>query len=488
MADKTVSIDIQINQKGDGTAKASTALQSLSTATSEHAANAKTAAAHTTTLSKSFSAAASAANAFKAATRLMGIVGALGAIASAISKVRQSFREAAEQKKALEDKASLDELNRSIDKTAESWRQVTEQIAAARAETQSQLNLIEGRHAANARLQQAQIDLAEQQAIAAIAQDDPDRARKIESIQQDYAAKRSQNQLANASIALDLRRQTINADAEQDTKAADAADAQADKLREQIDRLHLEKIQYTTAATALNSSDATTVPAAAWKNFTDIITFNWGKIGDLKTAEGDAKRQEAAATAEKLQASIDRATEEIRRLESQADTLRASAKEKQNQANLTTIESQTIAIQRQTAQTADNTARQTRDHAASAEADRLQDAKNAALALQRQKANLESRIQEEENRKRLAAQNTWIAQNDLTTAQANRSGVSTAAQALQTAKENAWAVNRQADQTIRELTAVLQSVNARLAAAQAHIKASDKRQAAAWSEAAQGAP
>ena len=124
-----------------------------------------------------------------------------------------------------------------------------------------------------------------------------------------------------------------------------------------------------------------------------------------------------------------------------------------------------------------------------------EDAKNAKTAdavaaveeLAIAKRTTKQQIAAEQARKDEAARTVQAAADDLELAKLNKSGTVQATQNYQAAQRAADGVNREADAAIATLTETLKGIEARLNAAQNHLKSESKKNQYAWSESPAGA-
>ena len=80
-----------------------------------------------------------------------------------------------------------------------------------------------------------------------------------------------------------------------------------------------------TRSVSENDADATGVMAGWGNNLKNIFTGNWGKVGDSRTAEGDAERARAKAEVEELEAEIKQLQEQKAAKLKEAERLRQEA-------------------------------------------------------------------------------------------------------------------------------------------------------------------
>ena len=299
--------------------------------------------------------ASSAVGKFRAVLTGLGVAGVFTALIGSIKTVADSFGKAqaeAEKYAKAQKEAARD---REVAALAESYERLAKSIGAAAAANEHQLAMISKAAAAQRELEDAQARAAEQRELAAIDPNDPAAAEKRAAIQAKYAGQAAARSAARREQDIVFRNQELTVQAEQlDRGAAQtraAAGADAGKIAE------LRDLRNAALARSVseNGSDATTSFSMFGKNLKDILTLNWGGVGDSRTEAGDAERAAAQAEAERLRGQID-ALEKARDAKLQAASdAETQAARKREEAGIEMSRLDAVRLDREAAGTAAGT-------------------------------------------------------------------------------------------------------------------------------------
>lgn len=424
-----------------------------------------------------------------------GVRGAITGVISVVDKIRDSFKSAKREAEEFDKAAKADEVRKSIEALAESYKGLTDSIARANAERQHE-NEIDDIKLKNARdIEDAQIDLAEQQELAAVDGNAADAEERRNVIRARYSERRG-------TIAAARNRENGTIERDRLMEDAKSKEAEAARIDEAIKRddeaIRAARARRSAAAAesvSENDEDATGIWSKAGQNLKSIVTLNWGKFGDTRTAEGDKIRSEAA---QRMKAEDDI----IRQLENDragkarsANELREAARKSGEKAAALSGRVESDDLRMKIAQirgSEENKGAQAaldKNHAAqAAKAARIADAEKARALLTAQKQSLQAQIADEQRRKDAAAYQVYQAQGTMNAARlgGKRDAQRSAFGNLKAAQDEAQNVNHAADSAINALTATLKSVEARLKAAQNYLESQSKRQRNAWSESPAG--
>lgn len=484
-----VNVKLKVTAETGGAAKVKAAMESTGDAAKKAADKSKSAFAQ---VQSSMSGVTQAAGLFQKALAGFGLVGVITSIAGAVSKIRDSFRESTREAKEFEKAAQAKAVKESIDALAESYRQLTAAIGRANEARRHEQEIDDIKLKNKRDTEDAALDLAEQQELAGVDANDPAAAEVRAEIQARYQAARSKRQADRAKFDGVREREALRSDAASARQEADAIDASLANDDEAIaaaKRRRAEKLAESTRENADDvMSDSTSVFFDSLKKF---FTLNWGKIGDTHTAEGDARRAEA-------QKEADAEEERIRQLEQsraekarRAEELRTGAARKEEKADALggSVEAQDLrreAARLSGSQTvaAARGAVARKDAETEAETAKFGDAMTTSEQLERERADLQTRLAALQARKDAASRDIYTAQNayDAASLSGDRSRASAALGNLQSARDAALEVDAAVDGTIKSLTETLKSVETRLKAAQNFMESQSKQTRFAWSE------
>ena len=254
-----------------------------------------------------------------------GVVGVFTALAAAVGKVKDSFGAAKKEAEELEKAKTKAAHKEAVEALAKSYETLGEAMRKA-GEAMQRANELEDIATKNARaLEDAQLDLAEQKELAEVDANDPEAAEKRAAISARYAerrggltAQRSREDLASEQNRLMAQAGAKRTSAGRIEEEAEGYDRLIESAQKRRDAAHSRSF-------AMNEEDRHGFWANFGGNIKNITTFNWGKVGESQTEEGDAIRKEAKGEVASLDAEIKRLQEEKRQKLKQAADLRAEA-------------------------------------------------------------------------------------------------------------------------------------------------------------------
>lgn len=254
-----------------------------------------------------------------------GVVGAITGLIGAIGRLKESFgaaKKEAEALKAAQDKAAHKEAVGALAKSYKELEEATKRAADAAQHSNEMLDI----SVKNARdLEDAQLDLAEQRELDAVDGSDPVAQQRRAEISARYSQRRGSLAASRGRENVVYERQRLQGDADAKRKAADdivQSLAEDDRVISEAERRRSDAL---TRGDAENDRDATGFWAGFGKNLQDIVSLNWGSVGDARTGAGDAKRAEAKAEAEELEAEIKQLKERKDAKLKEAERLRQEA-------------------------------------------------------------------------------------------------------------------------------------------------------------------
>lgn len=490
--DGEVNVKVKITAENGGVVQAENGLKRVGSAAKKTAAESKSGFEQ---MRASVGKVSGALGLFRNALAGFGVIGAITGVVSVVEKIRDSFKSAKREAEEFEKSAKAEEVKKSIDALAESYKALTDSIAKANAERQHE-NEIDDIKLKNARdLKDAQIDLDEQQELAAVDDNAADAEEQRNVIKARYSEQRR---------ALAASRNRENGIIERDRLRRDATAKESeakkieDSLRGDDEAISAARARRNAAAdesVSENEDDARGFWSMAAQNFKSIVTLDWAKVGDTRTSAGDKIRAEAA---QRMKAE----DEIIKQLEGnraakvrRSEDLKNAAKKENEKADALSgqVEADELRQQLSQASSAEENRRAQaaldKNHAEqAAEAAKIADAEKARALLSVQKQNLQAQIAAQQQKKDAAAFQVYNAQGTMDAARlgGNRGTQQSAFANLQAAQDAAQNVNHAADTAINALTATLKNVEARLKAAQNFLESQSKQQRNAWSEAPAG--
>lgn len=436
---------------------------------------------------KSIESTSRAAEIFNKILSGFGFIGIFTMAVGVVDKLKSSLGASKEEAKKFAEESRKAADTARIEKLADAWKKLEDQISSTSA-AQSRANELEDMQRDNARkLEDDQAELAKQKELAALDPSDPLYEKKKAQIEARYgaaAAKRSvSRRQEDANIAAD---RAGNEAAAMSTEAMKRSLALTDE-RAELERLKRERSGAVEASTADNHADTQGVGGAFLNNIKNILSLDWGKVGDMRTDEGDAIREDAKNRADELEKQIKDKEAQIAAQERKISELQSGAGHLTQKATLHRGAAFGAETAMETASLAGSTAVSAADKAITDEQTRIADAHRARAALTAQQAQLKAQIAAAQGRKDAAGLAVFNAQGAVDLAAANGGkGLAGAQGALNEAKSTALEVSHSADRTIAALTKTLKDVESRLKAAQTAIESQSKQTRYAWSEAPAG--
>ena len=438
-------------------------------------------------LKKSIEGTSRAAEIFNKVLSGFGFIGIFTMVVGIVDKLRNSFgATTAEAKKFAEEARKAADTAR-VEKLADAWKKLEDQISNTSA-AQSRANELEDMQRDNARkLEDDQAELSKQQELAALDPNDPLYEKKNAQIEARHSAAAAKRSVArrqeDANIAAD---RAGNEAAAMSTEAMKRSLALTDE-RAELERLRRERSRAIDASTADNHADVQGVGGAFLSNIKNIISLDWGKVGSMRTDEGDAIREDAKKRSDELQKQIKDKEAQIAAQERKISELQSGADHLTQKATLHRGAAFGAETAMETASLAGSAAVSAADKAITDEQTRIADAHRARAALTAKRDELKAQIAAAQGRKDAAGLAAFNAQGAVDLARANGSkGLAGAQGALADAQGTALSVSHEADRTIAALTKTLKDVETRLKAAQSAIESQSKQSRYAWSEAPSG--
>ena len=249
--------------------------------------------------------ASSAVGKFRAVLTGLGVAGVFMGLIGSIKTVIESFGKAqaeAEKYAKAQKEAARD---KEVNALAEAYAKLAKAIGDAASANDHQLAMLEKSLAAQRELEDAQERAAEQRELADIDPNDPAAAEKRASIQAKYAGRASVRAANRGAQDIHRRAAALESQATGLFEGATKTRLSSNEDQAMIDRLEQERKAALARSVSENGSDATTSFSMFVKNMKDILTLNWGGVGDSRTESGDAERAAELQRAEKLQGQID---------------------------------------------------------------------------------------------------------------------------------------------------------------------------------------
>ena len=436
---------------------------------------------------KSIEGTSRAAEIFNKVLSGFGFIGIFTMIVGIVDKLRNSFSATSAEAKKFAEEARKAADTARVEKLADAWKKLEDQISNASA-AQSRANELEDMQRDNARkLEDDQAELSKQQKLAALDPNDPLYEKKKAQIEARYSAA-----AAKRSVARRQEDANIAADRAGNEAAAMSAEAMQRSLaltdeRAELERLKRERYMAIDASTADNHADAHGVGDAFLSNIKNIISLDWGKVGSMRTDEGDAIREDAKKRADELEKQIKDKEAQIAAQERKISELQSGADHLTQKATLHRGAAFGADTAMETVSLAGNAAVSAANKAVTDEQARIADAHRARAALTAKRDELKAQIAAAQGRKDAAGLAVFNAQGAVDLARANGGkGLAGAQGALADAQSTALSTNASADRLIAALTKALNDVNTKLKAAQTAIESQSKQARYAWSEAPAG--
>ncbi len=431
-----------------------------------------------------------------------GAVGLFTGLIGALGRLKDSFGGAKKEAEALAAAQSRAAHKEAVDALAESYKALEEATKRA-AEAAQHSNEMLDISMKNARdLEDAQLDLAEQRELDAVDGNDPVAQQRRAEISARYSQRRGALAASRGRENVVYERRRLQGDADAKRKAADdivQSLADDDRVIAEAKRRRSDAIFRSDAE---NDEDATGFWAGFGKNLQNIISLDWGSVGDARTGAGDAKRAEAKAEAEELEAEIKQLEERKDAKLKEAERLRqeaARAEEKKDalggQIEVSDVKRAAADIAGRRGSESATLAREKKE----AEVRRKEEQRAAdALAISRGKTSigrLEKSKSSEEARAQAAAdsfarenEDVFRARNAYDMAVANRGGGSreakTALAALQKEEAEAREAKAEMERVAARVASTIAGINEQIRALAKAVQGAENRQKNYQAEAA----
>lgn len=412
------------------------------------------------------------------------LTGGLASVVSLWETITGKTREAkkAAEELAKENRKAADAA--AVEKLAEAYGKLERSISST-ATAMARANELEDTDIANAReLEDLNATAAKDGEIAALNPNDPLYEQKKAQIEARYGAA-----MANRAAARKVQDTELKARRTEEEATAKAEEAGSRRLaltgdRDELERLKGQLNAARTAATSDNYADNNTFGDHYFSAVKNIITGNWGRVGDSRTAEGDEIRRAAEARTKELETQIKAKEKDISEKERRISELEAEGRHlsalsvKQHGAAENARDAESVIAAQGTRSEAAATRALTDEQA------KMADARQARAQLAAQKAQVEAQIAAQRGRKDEAGLALFGAQGavDLARANGDRRGAAAATERLNEARTAAENVGHSADSMISRLMETLDSINRRIQAAEAQLRSSESRSDYAWRE------
>lgn len=264
----------------------------------------------------------------------LGVAGLITGLISQIKTITDSFGSAEKEAKRFGESVKAAARAKEIDDLAESYGRLTAAIAESAAANDHQNAMIAKNVAAARELEDATAQAAEQRELAAVDPAAPDAEEQRQAISARYAAAAGRRAAVRGKEDIAYRMDALNSQAVQLENSAVQKDAAAVADDEMIARLVKDRVDANRRSVSENEEDASGFLSMFASNLKRIATFQWGKVGDARTDEGNAEREKAGAEAEKIEAEIDRLKKQRDAKLKSAKADRESAKRKRDEAEI----------------------------------------------------------------------------------------------------------------------------------------------------------
>lgn len=254
-----------------------------------------------------------------------GVAGIFTALISQIGKLRDSFGAAQKQAEAFAKIQQKLAEDKGLQGLAQDYERLKDAVAAATAEQQHSLDMIDEEVKNRRRLESAQRAAAKEAELSALDPGDPAYAEKKAAIEARYARAGAAAAASDAREDITLQQQRLETQAGLKDKDASAQDAQSRFIRRKLAAAQREKDRAEVAAVELNEADKTGTLAAIGRTAAQLFTGDWGRLAGATTAEGDAVRRAEKEKAAAAELKIVDLQEELRKSEARAAALRQEA-------------------------------------------------------------------------------------------------------------------------------------------------------------------
>lgn len=416
-----------------------------------------------------------------------GAIGVISSLIGAVKKVKDSFdsaRKEAEAFRAAKEKAAH---AKDVENLAEGYRKLAEQIKAVADAARHSSEMLDISVKSARDLEDAQLDLAEQQELDSVDDKDPAAQERRAAISARYERRRRMAGATRAQQDVVYERQRLQMDADAKRKAAAGIEEAAGKSDSVIEDAKRRLADANWRSSADNAEDSHGFWERSGTSIKDFFSGNWGKWAraDFSTEAGDRLRDEAKAEAKELEAEIRRLEEqkEARLKEAEALRLEADRAEERKAAMGNQISATGVRI----------AAAEIEGRRSSGSAGRALDEKLSQIAADEETvstggarmAALSAAADREEARARAAADRYAAEQRDVVAAQdrydmlvANggpRRDRSSALAALQKEKEEALDAQHEMERVAAEVANVLKAIKEEVGALSRSVKSAQGR-------------
>ena len=435
---------------------------------------------------------------------------------------REEVRKTAVEAQKLKNEAKFDEQTHGVDALINRYKDLTKSIQEASKTAQDAERQASAATDAARSKEDADLQLREEQEVAALDRNDPAYGEKVRQIRQRFSGARNLLGAQRAAEDAEARRKAYSNEAwDEDVNAATYANnaksarANAGEMRRQAElwkRLAeygktksgegwIDKLAGTAESDRMladffkaggDQSFMSAIKGMTPEEIAEYAKEQAARFGEKaskaeetaasfesKSADSAAKSKTAAALAESQSGMVAAA-----RTKRQATGIAAQTAQGDADASLSKAEE----TARQRAEEERRTENEKREKAAAEEAARAS-ALAAVPQLSAERDRIRAQIAAEEERKAAAGMAVYQAQGAYDAAKlgGNRGAQQTAFSGLQSAQNAAQDVNHAADSAINALTETLKNIEERLRAAQNYLKKQSGQQGYAWSESPAGA-
>lgn len=433
-----------------------------------------------------------------------GVAGLFTALLGAVKTITDSFKDA--EKQAAEFGKILAKLvdDKQIQALAQDYDRLKASVAAAAAEQQRSLELIDVEVANRRKLEAANLAAAKSAELAALDPNAADYNERKAAIEARYAAQSAAMATSNAREDIVLAAQKTETAAAQKDKEAEAQDAQTAALQRKLGAAKAAKGRYEVGAVDKNEGDKDTSTFEGYmdataKTIAQIFTLQWGRVLRDQTPEGDKIRRENAEKAAQADLEVQRLEAELKQSKEAAAAARKEAEYLRKKADAQRGALDAVDVERATAESEGRRNVQVADTSLARKQAQIEK-DQATIAAGRQRiAEIQAQIAAANAKGQAAAEATQKEETDVMLAQgrldvfnqnnAGRGGSAVRQQrsALEAEVERetreASASQVQLKRTLAELANVIKSLNADLRKVQSEVNAATRRQSANQMEA-----
>lgn len=460
MADKEVTVRLSIEADKAGADETKAALASTGDAAQKAADKSKSA----------FSGFSATVSSLKKVLAGVAAVAGVSALIASVKNIADSFSHA--QKQAEKFQKIQEELASSsaLKNLENAYSRIKDSVAQAAQAVQNAFEIQDAKTANSRRLEDANANAALQSELAALDPNDPHYAEQRAAIEAKYSAQAADRNASRAREDVISSQAKARSDASALDDQATAQAAQSDFIKAAIAKAQRDLASANHDSVSLNDADKNGFWDAFGSNVKQIISGQWGRLGDDRTAEGDQIRLDAAQKAADAQKRIQDLEEQLRQSQEREASLRSQASHKRSLADemdntLAAVDVEN-AVHRAAGAMQVDSANSALSNAYSKDADAKQAVANLSIEQQRLKDSI-------------AAQNALKDSASFQVFKAQQSGSSTS---LIQAKEAAFNVNASADAAIQALTKALNDVTSKLNAAKSYLDQQASRSSYAWSD------